>query len=284
MTSKGASDTQTQSNAIAGGNSNFVAASGNLGSSSLSAYSGPWYVETQTLNINYVRIPFEGSWTNTCAASLSGLSTTHGNINSTQLMITFDASYEAKVVYQNFNSSSVQQSQEFTIIAASGDPNGVSYGTVSGTILGPMGSIITSKPFIRRTPYLATSGQPLVNKVATGSNFGIFSVSAVEDATTFFTDLNFWSQYGDPVGNASTRPEKAARIGTSFSYIPGAYDTSKEFQPLSVLLMYIANRITGEGMVSYPVGNVNPIFANGPNPFFPAFDTGIAEYDSNRHA
>ena len=77
MSSKGAADTQTQSTAVTGGNSNFVAASGSLGSSSLSAYAGPWYVETQTLNIEYVRVPNEQFWTNRCDATLSGLSTTH---------------------------------------------------------------------------------------------------------------------------------------------------------------------------------------------------------------
>ena len=290
--SKGAADTQTSSIAVGGGNSNFVAASGSLGSSSLSAFAGPWYVETQTLQVDYVRIPAEQYWNNTCNATLSGLSTTHGNIQSTRLLCTYTASYDAAVVYQTFNSSSVQQPQEFAIVAASGDPNGVPYGSLNASTLGPMGSIVTTKPYIRRTPYTGASSQQAVSKVSTGSNFAVYdlitnimntsAVSSVDmvDGTTFLTDLNYWAQYGganDPVGNSSIRHEKYVESFPLYQ-IPGAYDTSKELQPLSTIIDQVAHAITNEFMFSWPIPNANTLSG------YPVADEGIPEYDKNRHA
>jgi hypothetical protein len=303
MTSKGAADTQTASTAVPAGNTNFVAASGNIASGTASSFAGPWYVETQTLNIDYVRVPMEQYWNNTCNATLSGLATTHSNIQSTKLVFTYNASYDAAVVYQNFNTSSVQQAQEFTVIAASGDPNGVSYGNINASTLGPMGSIVTTKPFIRRVPY--TSGtsatQPLVSKTSNGAQFAIFEerlnfsglglVSSVDvkDGTSFFTDLNYWSQYGGQglggilgggtagiIGNASQRNQKYVENGVFYS-IPGAYDTSKELLPLDTVIDQIAQYITNEFLFAWPTSNTR---SDG----MPVNDEGLPEYDRNRHA
>ena len=282
MSSKGAADTQTQSTTVTGGNSNFVAASGSLGSSSLSAYAGPWYVETQTLNIEYIRVPNEQFWNNTCDATLSGLSTTHSNIQTTRLHVTYVASVEAKAVSANFTSSSVQQAQEFTVIAASGDPNGINYGALNASTLGPMGSIITSKPYIRRTPYTGVSSQPLFSKVSTGASFGVYddtpNASSMVDGTTFMTDLNWWSQYGfDPIGNSSQRPEKHQGMNNIFT-IPGAYNTSKELVSLDTTIDNVSDLISNEQMFSWPTPNADPISG------FPDADEGLPEYDKNRHA
>ena len=281
--SKGAADTQTQSTTVTGGNSNFVTASGSLGSSSLSAFAGPWYIETQSLEVNYVRVPMEQSWNNTCNATLSGLTTTHGNIQATRLLYNYTANYNTTIAYQNFNSSSVQQPQEFAIIAASGDPNGVVYGSLNASTLGPMGSIITTKPFIRRTPYTSatSSTQPLVSKIAQGSNFAVFTFDSsagydIKDSSMYETDLNFWSQTGDPIGNASMRTEFFT--GDYFYQIPGAYATNKELFPLDTLLDNIAHYITNEFSYAYPVANAHPVNGQAIR------DTGIPEYDKNRHA
>ena len=285
MSSKGAVDTQTQSAAVAAGNTNFVPASGSLGSSSLSSFAGPWYVETQTLQVNYVRVPREQYWNNTCNATLSGLSTTHSNIQSTKLICNYVASYDAAVVYQTFNSSSVQQPQEFTVVAASGDPNGVSYGTLNASTLGPMGSIITSQPYIRRTAYTsATSAtQPVISKTSVGSQFAIFDnvvsgnqFATMEDGTDYMTDINFWSQAGSPIGNASRRTAKPSESFGLYQ-IPGAYDTSKELIPLSTIVDAIGTQITNERMFAWPIPN------QGSN-FLPTKDEGLPEYDINRHA
>ncbi len=287
--SKGAADTQTSSITVTGGTNDFVAASGNIASGAISAFAGPWYVETQTLDIDYVRVPAEQSWNNTCNATLSGLTTTHGGIQSTQLMFKYNATVDAAVVNQNFNSSSVQQSQEFSLIATSGDPNGVTYGSLAASTMGPMGSIVTTKPFIRRTPYTGASSQPLFSKVSNGAHFAIIedvTSSAtsglqfdVYDNTSYFTDLNFHSQTNQPnniIGNASTR-EETTTICFGAYIIPGVYATNKEFLPLSTFIDQVATYITNEAFFASPTPNQG-------NFGFPVKDEGIAEYDKNRHA
>lgn len=190
-------DTQIQKFTLGGQQSDFAPASGAL-SGTVSAYPGPWYIERQTLDIHYARVPAEQVWNNLCTTTLSGASTTHANIQSTFLVAYYTATYDTSISYQNFNLSSVQQPQEFTLLAASGDANGVSYGNVTSSTMGPMGSIITSKPYIRRVPYLGTSAQPVVSKTSTGSTFAVIDASSniPHDATSYMTNYNWWKQTG----------------------------------------------------------------------------------------
>ena len=296
MSSKGAADTQTQSNTVAAGTNDFVAASGNIASGAISAFAGPWYVETQTLDIDYVRVPAEQSWNNTCNATLSGLTTTHGGIQGTHIIYRYTATVDAAVVYQNFNSSSVQQSQEFSLLATSGDPNGVTYGSLAASTMGPMGSIVTTKPYIRRTPYTGASSQPVFSKTSTGAQFAIFkditsSATSGElyqtyDNTSYFTDLNFNSQSTMPInviGNASLREEKV-RLSHYIYNIPGVYATNKEFLPVNTFIDTVATMITNEQQYASPLANGNTL-ANSFLPIgFPILDEGLPEYDKNRHA
>ena len=155
-----------------------------------------------------------------------------------------------------------------------------------------MGSIVTTQPYIRRVAYTsATSGtQPVVSKISTGSIFAVYDDTAsgagttlpsgaiyrVHDGTDFFTDINFWSQYGNPVGNASIRPEKAKTAGSLYQ-IGGAYNTNKEFVSFATVIDQIASRITNEMMYAWPIPSQN---STG----FPVADEGLPEYDKNRHA
>jgi len=298
--SKSAVDTQTQSTTVTGGNTNFVPTSGAIGTSATSALAGPWYIETQTLQIDYVRVPKESSWANSCEATLSGLTTTHAPLVNTSLLAHFTASYEAVVSYQTFSTSSVQQPQEFKIIAASGDPNGMSYGNLTASTLGPMGTIITSKPYVRRVPYTSatSSTQPILSKVVNGANFGMVSSTCdggtayltdgggglsamVLDSDSYFGDLNFWAQNNsnnEIIGNASERRAKGVKA-MHWYQIPASYSTQKELMPLETLIDYFCTFITNEKMMAYPTANRNATF-----PTHLATDTGLPEYDSNRHA
>lgn len=273
-------DTAVQKFTLGGQGTDFAPASGTL-SGTVSSYPGPWYVERQTLDIQYVRVPHEQVWNNICTTTLSGASTSHGNMQSTYLVINYTAAYDTTVSYQNYNLSSVQQPQEFTLLAASGDANGVSYGAVTSSTMGPMGSIITSKPYIRRVPYLGTSSQPLVSRTSTGSTFAVFDSSGTGayDATNFQTNYNWWKQYGGQtvVGNGSN-DSRIPAVGTSLYAIPGAYDTSKEFLVnIKPIIDAIGMRITNEQHFAWPISNVN---AGG----YPVGDEGFVEYDINRHA
>jgi len=277
-------DTAVQKFTLSGQGDDFAPASGAL-SGTVSAYSGPWYVERQTLDIQYARVPHEQNWNNLCTTTLSGASTTHGNIQSTFLVINYTATYDTTISYQNYNLSSVQQPQEFTLIAASGDANGVSYGTVTSSTMGPMGTIITSKPYIRRTPYLGSgtssaSSQPLVTRSSTGSTFAVVNTSgSAMDATNYMTNYNWWKQDGGRVvvGNGTTDESKPIN-STALYTIPGAYDTSKEFLvSIKPIIDAIGSRITNENHYAWPIANTG--ISGGV-----VRDEGFAEYDINRHA
>lgn len=283
-----ADDTQVQKFALAGGGNDFVPASGAL-SGTVSAYPGPWYVERQTLDIFYVRVPQEAYYNNTCNTTLSGATTTHSNILNTQLMIYYNASYDTTISYQNYNLSSVQQPQVFTVFPASGDANGVSYGSVNASTLGPMGSILTTQPYIRRTPYTGASSQPLVSRVSTGSNFSILFSSCVvptftqiQDATQYQTAYNFWKQNGSKVAVGNGWPFEGLNPYTAYNLytIFGAYDTSKEFLVnIRPIVDYVGNFITNESHFKWPLANPDPNNFN-----VPLMDEGFVEYDVNRHA
>ena len=272
-----ADDTQIQKFTLGGQGDDFAPASGAL-SGTVSAYPGPWYVERQVLDMEYVRVPFEQNWNNLCTTTLSGASTSHGNMQSTYLVINYTAAYDTTVSYQNYNLSSVQQPQEFTLLAASGDANGVSYGTVTSSTMGPMGRIITSKPYIRRVPYLGTSAQPIVSRTSTGSTFAVVNSNGPIDATNYMTNYNWWKQEGGrvQVGNGTTDESKPIKMITPYQ-IPGAYDTSKEFLVnIKPIIDQIGLGITNEAHFAWPVAT------NANNQAIR--DEGFVEYDINRHA
>ena len=270
----------------------FVPASGSL-SGTVSAFSGPWYVERQTLDIYYYRMPHQFGAPN-LNVSLTGTTATSSAPVYTYLTYYAIASYDTQISYQNFNSSSVQQPQEFTINAASADANGVNYGAITSATMGPMGTIITSKPFIRRTPYLGTSSQPLVSKVSTGSNFaalieGISSVGIAcitPDATPHLGDQEWFKdfgcqqgtvRYGHPynIPNGFTNP-RHYRFSNDYT-INGAYDTSKEsMAQIQTFIDTVGMRVTNENHFVWPSAN-----NNGETPLR---DEGFVEYDINRHA
>ena len=161
-----------------------------------------------------------------------------------------------------------------------------------------MGSIVTTKPFIRRTPYTGVSSQPLFSKVSNGASFAIFkeiTSSATPSAfgreyerydnTNYFTDLNFFSQQNAPfnvIGNASIRDEFATMSHLAYQ-IPGVYATNKEFLPVNTFIDQVATLITNESQFASPLPNGFPTTAQ----YFvgyPIEDEGLPEYDKNRHA
>jgi hypothetical protein len=285
-----------------GQGTDFVAASGSTASGVLSGLAGPWYIERQTLDIYYARVPQQFGASTT--VTLDSASTTNGSIEKTEIVYYAVATYDTQVSYQNFNSSGVQQPQQFTVNAASGDINGVTYGNINASTMGPMGSIITSQPFIRRTPYLGTSSQPLISKTMTGSNWaavrnavtipqGLGTTVAVdietEDASPYMFDLGWHKDSGCMQGTARDGHgfNFGGGIPLSFRATPayvivGAYDTSKEsLAQIQAFIDDVGIRITNENLHAWPVANKQAIPGL---PSLPAFDTGFVEYDVNRHA
>lgn len=280
-----------------GGNNDFTPASGTIASGVLQPLSGPWYVETQTLDIYYVRVPAENA-ASSVTTTLTGSQTADTATNTTHVAYYAMANYDTVVQYQNYSTSSFQQPQLFEINAASGDINGVTYGNITASTMGAMGNIQTTQPFMRRTPYTGASSQPLISRQATGSNFGAFSTevrdssyqiawSAVpHDLSQKFYDLGWWKDYGSMPGTARTGSQFAGIGGNSVPFgistyiIPGAYATSKEtLQDIQVFLRNVGLKITNTDLASYPICDLQSNIFGA----YPLFDQGFVEYDINRH-
>lgn len=278
---------------------NFVPASGSLGSSGLSSFDGPWFIERQTLDIHYSRVPRE--WAASANVNLSSTSTDHGGVAETLLLFYCVASYQADIVNQTFNSSSVQQPQQFTINAASGDINGITYGAITSATLGPMGSIITSQPYIRRVPYVSGSTQVSANEYVVASNFGalrdyvvanntiLVNAEAV-DAQPYLYDMLFHKDFGCAPGtgryghtyNFGYNGKPRSEIIRAYA-IPGAYSTDKESAAqIAAFIDNVASKLTTETLFAWPIVNLE----DSPQSAVlnPAKDTGLPGYDVNRHA
>jgi hypothetical protein len=121
-------------------------------------FSGPWMIETQTMEITYVRIPHYHDTSPTI--SLSGNPSQPYSINRTELVAKAVCNVSKQYVPEEcYQTSSWQQTQKFAIVAASADHNGSSYGMASAftaSTLGPAGSIVTYQPYYHRRPWVST--------------------------------------------------------------------------------------------------------------------------------
>ena len=130
--------------------SGFVGASGQ--------FSGPHYIEEQSLTVNYWRVPsYSFNRVQSTDFSLSSASPTDtvvsGNVQKTMVWAKVTATTRAVKSYDRFNTSSYQQPQRFEILSTSADVNGKTYGVVSNGTLGPAGTINTSQKFYLRRPW-----------------------------------------------------------------------------------------------------------------------------------
>ena len=300
----------TKTASVGTGGTSFVGTSGSLagsgtGSASstpLTGLGGPWYIERQTLDIYYARVPQQMNASTT--VSLASATTTNGPMEATDIAYYAVANVNASIVNQTFSTSSVQQPQVFTVNAASGDINGTTYGTISASSLGPMGSIITTTPYIRRTLYTGASSQTTFSKTATVSNWAAIrnpvytggtsqslALSAESvDAQPFMYDLKFHKDGGSRPGTSKESHTFNFPGGVAASFRPfkdyqivGAYDTSKEsLAQINAFIDTVGARMTNEQHLDWPIAEIiDSGFAAGK---LPKLDQGLAEYDINRHS
>ena len=146
--------------------------------------SGPWYIETQTLSVEYVRMPmqaFRDGITQNSDYALSGTWARYNGVSGTHRNLTLVCRVNAnvKVVKSNdpFTTSAYSQPQILTVQAFNTDLNGVTYGgtgvsgvDVSGR-LGCRGNLVTSQDFYNRRPWNATYDAELNESVMGAHNF-----------------------------------------------------------------------------------------------------------------
>jgi len=124
-----------------------LGASGVLSATSTSVTEA-WAQTTQTLDIEYVRVPRA-----TIAAAVDKFGLTQfsavDNINSTAMYNVATVYNKTEKVYLPVGTSGFIQYQQFELNAVSADIYGATYGDVSGFVMGPQGSIATKRPYLK---------------------------------------------------------------------------------------------------------------------------------------
>jgi hypothetical protein len=137
-------------------------------SGSQSGFDGPWMIESQDLTVQYVRVPNMTSASFIGVNSLSATNTRTVSVAGTSLHAIVRASYRRyKENNTTYSTSTWSQPQRFTVQGQSNDEFGNTYGTVSGTILGPAGRVVTSQPYYRRVPWTSATSATEISEAVT---------------------------------------------------------------------------------------------------------------------
>ena len=185
-----------------GSSPGFLTFSGTLpvsGVSGVGYFSGPFYVETQTLNISYKRVPhftFSHGSLNLSAGNLSP------TLGGTYLALQVRPSVTKEKVYDWFETSSYTQPQRFTLYSASADYTGKTYGTPAAGTLCVQGNINTTQPWYFRRPWTAEDELKAQN----------WTESGVRDVITFVT-------HPDSIASSPLFPPPGSNH-TAYSYRP----------------------------------------------------------------
>ena len=228
--------TPTKPTAAAGRSS--IAASGSFAASAegIGAFSGPWLIEEQKLDITYWRVP-AGSPTN-FSTTLSSITHTYG-INQTRLAWTCYGSYKRYKSYDHYATSGWSQSQLFEILAVSADAEGNTYGDIDASTLGPMGSVITTRPhYVRRDWNDAVDTE--VDEATYGANFtwgasgydGTMQTGAGYEQTIMYGKTDefavHWAWAGYPYNLNPNTKHIVNQPWTANYDLPGTYSTDQE--------------------------------------------------------
>ena len=219
--------------------------------------SGPWFIETQTLSIEYVRMPWNpqnygrtqstdyslsGTWPNNTVVS--------GVCGATALALHVRAAVKIRKSNQLFDTSAYYQPQVLAVQAFNTDVNGVAYGTsglggvdVSGR-LGPRGDLVSTSDFHLRRPWNAAEDAE-INETMDGYNFWArrpknnysttehSAVSALNydicmSDTRPWNSLTGFRECGVPADNAYVPEFDASLRGESFLRMNGSYNPVDE--------------------------------------------------------
>jgi len=253
--------------------------------SEASSLSGPWLIETQSIEIDYSRVPRTGLNVATKAITLSGATLTYGAIHATQLIGMVRATYSRTLDYSTYTTSSFQQPQLFELNAVSADANGITYGAsgqVGITALGPMGTILTSQPYYRRTKY---ANETLQSSSIQAATFVLGDASAasqpivIYDQGNYLTDYALWKDNACVEGtqrNGSNPEKKLGWLGA----LPGPYSPSQEsLLSISTFIDAVSQSVTQSQLWKVP----NFLSIQYLNLYPSVGQLGIPEYDNSKH-
>jgi hypothetical protein len=262
-----------------------------------SGFAGPWAVETQTLQISYVRVPTKMglvSGSDSEVYSLSGNSVRTMEVRETGLRAIVFATYSKVKDYNTYTTSGHQQPQRFGILADA-DQFGDTYGAgLSSTtyLLGPAGTVFTSQPYMRRVAWDDDTDVEVSAAVA-GANFLVSKISDgyPTNASKVQDDFNYAifpskaHAYIDYIAAYSIIDDAFA--GTSFKYpLAGKYGRSKETDARFIAWMdNVADAITHNQMYRsiWLAGTDFTVNSSGDVTTVASTLVGMDYYDKNVH-
>ncbi len=262
--------------ASAGG---YTAASGEVAASTY------MLEEYQDLTIDYKRVP-RGSVNQYYGVelNLSSASATY-NIDETYLISKITASYSRKKTYTN-QGTPYMQNQRFGWNGVSA-VDGVSYGTLDASTLGPAGTIYTTQPFYYRRPWDDNVDSEVERYVectdyfvSANTTFGGYVYDQTQAESKKYK--RFFIEEDDAFSHLS-RGERQVGYGSGGAYdLVGPYNVNQE--TLTGILSYIngrAYKVKNTDLISIPPEVKTTGFRLGT--LTAKRDQGIPEYDPNRH-
>ena len=255
-----------------------------------SGFDGPWYIEEQSLNIDYHRIP--GGQLSSTDMSLSDNSITFRNAG-TQIIAEVKAKYSSRKDWTNYSTSNAQVPQTFQILGFSADTRGNSYGSLTASTLGPQGSIVTKTPYYRRVLWNDLSGHSeTTSSITAATYFGVnqrdfkcYDLSAASgpaipetiDQTKFKDDWEHWFVDMNSKGYLENPTNGPFLVAEYLYWLPGGYSIDQEnMRKIIELIDDIGGSVNHEILYAIPANwNCTRAWA--------AKDTGIPEYSISRH-
>jgi len=244
-------------------------------------YQGPWFVEEQGMDISYHRVPY-GSLSS-FDLRLSGATVTE-KVNGTMLVCEITAYYTSHKDWNFYNTSTWSQAQKFEFVNFSADSYGHTYGALTASTLGPMGSIITKQPYYNRRLWSDLSGDASASKQITGANYYAArvyrgqcpEVSSTIDQTRFNDKYEYWWINSQLEGTLLDSWDVEVDSPGARSYcIPGVYSTTQEnIWQIFKLIDRLGYDVQTTFLYSIPATISSHAFV---------LDQGIPEYRNSRH-
>ncbi len=245
--------------APAGGGSQGFATSGAFGVSgepTTTATSGPWYIEEQTMNINYWRVP--RLYFVSGVASLSANDSSYNNTASIMQYFA-DATYTQRYSTEYFDTSTWQQTQKLEVFAVSADCNGETYGSLNASSMGPAGNVYTTRPYYFRRPWNAATDSEVTQTMA-GCSYALATSAGSwvwsEDQNNIAGQLNPFATERNSRGHwlGSWEAHPWPRVAGSYYSIMGAYDITKEsLYGVTTFIDEVGTKVGGHGGGLYAI-------------------------------
>jgi len=263
-----------------------------LGTYYASGFSGPFLEETQTLNIDYVRVPMGGSVSSTSPALNSyGVGI---RIAGTGLQIVTTASYSRRKVYNWYDVSSFQQPQKFQWNAMSADSYGNTYGTLTASTLGPQGTVMTTQPYYNRRPWNDATDTEVSKTMDRSTNVvvifsGCNTPIALPEQSQYIGNFNLsilTPNQAGYLGGSQWGPGGiygAATLDVRYAYrLWGKYNSNQEtLQQILMFIDMVGSTVSAVQLWSMPPKNPATTLPWGSWTVNP--DAGFSEYDISRH-